>query len=1484
MAINIPRSPISQAATQRRSLLPASEAGQVARTFKYVADTALAVTTDYFDKKAKVDAENFSSNLKTFNEQQERSVQESARMIGMSEQEDPMGREAQLFDLGQTYIDNLKTFVDTEMEGMGPLAKKRLAPQMQKALTDLEKDPSGLMLDLTDSMEKGQIDSIKQRALGDYQEYPTPDLANQIIKDFNELQSFEDRGRISSEELNNLEKYTVNNITNAYGPGVTNQTQLAVDIMSGKFAELPKTMRTDLDSMLLNNLEDFVGSAQADVQNIEFGSFMGPVVPGMGTPTAGFIAYKVPDKSNSEEKISQFINGLMSLGYEAEANQLQISLIKGQAAQATQDQIGHAAARLQNFIMGGVDNPMLTPQMSTAISSLYAKNPEFLMGQQFTSEDLLRFDQAAGGLPGFVIDQINQRIKGHDMNMYEAMYQFMGAGNAFKAADSSSEEFQIKSEVLKRINEYRVLREGVDDPVAAFNALYSEEPKGSGGGGASGAGGVSGPDAVEKTEELLNVIGTDEKYGLHQQTYLLNTTASDRLSFMQTANNPFISLDQKTPIGAQLAYENAKANTEFAENGNILLNGRLDPAKTDPKGTLAWVQDEIIRQLDDNPSYIEGWVQMSKDAKKKYVSGAVLEKDDQGFYKLALDPEQTQETYPGFIPEFYLELDYKNSFTFALSKFEKQFGGVEIRNGEVFFGDKEFDDLSADQAQDVIVQMVTGGMGSTYFDPENVLGRAAETTGKAFAGTAMQLGTEVLEEIEYRAKWLGAFVLSRFADDSEKAFDQLAPKGFEESGPGQYYGPLFLQTVDRIPESTKTGNPVPPFMMVPRFRTMYAQEIAHATREMQNPGSYEITSGIALNPEFSYAFDRLKNVLSTAAAPGQENFLQLLGQEAGLLDDFQTVAMQVANERFQARLKQMIKDNPKVLNEFQVKPNVQSQFYEIFNTNYTVEDWARGQVSLVTEITDTQTIPEILMTSPAVRDVYGRVGEMTDDLVETGNTFLQMLTGRGSKGQKFRKALEDSAVGQLADLPVDFATAARESFDRVDFDSFWDDTMKVVKDVTVGYGELAGDTLKVLAYDMWKQIVEQSPQGELEPDPNTPLYKWTGEILGGAAEGAWATVRTLYYDAPKAMGEAFMRTEAGQQLKPVLEAGEEIIGGAAGLATETLKFPFSVIEDLSEATARRPGETSDMVKLGKALAESTPGQIVIDTSKGFVDLYSQTLQVPYMIMEQWPKAESPEKVTGAVEPLNPTPSLQSRFMGQLRMNVDVRMQNGVEISIPGQAQINQGMLRIVPDNPRHSDLINGQNVEVRINPITPMQDGLGQSVKFGADSLPSIPMTEGGKAFVPESLKSNVEQWKKDNAEFNIMPRKDGAYHPPGYDMDIRNVQRFVSSDQPKAIREISKMLYGSFDAEDKDFLFASGLIQKPKGARKGWYGKYYSKRSQEMLESFGQNPNSELKSMQTGLAQAMPGNSMVFVLGLTNQQFFSLVEDLYAQWESESK
>jgi hypothetical protein len=909
-----------------------------------------------------------------------------------------------------------------------------------------------------------------------------------------------------------------------------------------------------------------------------------------------------------------------------------------------------------------------------------------------------------------------------------------------------------------------------------------------------------------------------------------------------------------------------------------------------------------------------------------------LQRTEKGFYQIALNPKQTnnfnlfsQETYPGFIPGFYLDLNYKNSHTFALSEFEKQFGGVEIRNGEVFFGDKKFSDLSADQAGDAIVQMVTGGMGSTYFDPENLVGRVAETATEGVFGGIAYVATEAWEQVDYELKNRFAWVMSRFAENPDEAYQQMAPRGFQKGARGGDWkvGP----TVDRIPESTATGNPVPPFMMVPRFRTMWEQELRHATREMQNPGSYEITSGILLNEEFSYAFDRLKNVLSTAAAPGQENLAQLNLKRLGLIDDFNTVAMQVANDRFRARLKQMIKDNPDVLNEFQVKPDVQSQFYEIFNTNWTVEDYGKAVVSQVLEINDPGTIPEIgrdvldfldrqtaslayfvnektdqvyealpdriikdpmgkqLLDDPGVQSVFKRAEELIEELPEAGNTFMQMLTGRGPKGQKFRKALEDSAVGQLADLPVDFATAARESFDRVDFDSFWDDTMKVVKDVTVGYGELAGNTLKVLAYDMWKQIVEQSPQGELEPDPNTPLYKWTGEILGGAAEGAWATVRTLYYDAPKAMGEAFMRTEAGQQLKPVLEAGEEIIGGAAGLATETLKFPFSVIEDLSEATARRPGETSNMVKLGKALAESTPGQIVIDTSKGFIDLYSQTLQVPYMIMEQWPKAKpAPERVTGAVEPLNPTPSLQSRFMRQLRMNVDVRMQNGVEISIPGQAQINQGMLRIVPDNPRHSDLINGQNVEVRINPITPMQDGLGQSVKFGADALPSIPMTEGGKAFVPESLESNVEQWKKDNAEFNIMPRKDGAYHPPGYDMDIRNVQRFVSSDQPKAIREISKMLYGSFDAEDKDFLFASGLIQKPKGARKGWYGKYYSKRSQEMLESFGQNPNSELKSMQTGLAQAMPGNSMVFVLGLTNQQFFSLVEDLYAQYESESK
>ena len=56
------------------------------------------------------------------------------------------------------------------------------------------------------------------------------------------------------------------------------------------------------------------------------------------------------------------------------------------------------------------------------------------------------------------------------------------------------------------------------------------------------------------------------------------------------------------------------------------------------------------------------------------------------------------------------------------------------------------------------------------------------------------------------------------------------------------------------------------------------------------------------------------------------------------------------------------------------------------------------------------------------------------------------------------------------------------------------------------------------------------------------------------------------------------------------------------------------------------------------------------------------------------------------------------------------------------------------------------------------------------------------------------------------------------------------------------------------------------------------------MLESYGQNPNAALKTMQTGLSQVMPGNSTVFILGLTNQQFFSLVEDLHNLYEMESK
>jgi len=1521
MAINIPRSPISQAATQRRSLLPAQEASRIAKSFKSVVDTAQEISMDYYDKKAQVEAGNFNSNLKTFSEQQEKSFQDSARSIGMSEQEDPMDREAQLFELGQTYIDNLKTFVDTETENMGPLAKKRLAPQMQKALTNLRKDPSGLMLDLTSSMEKGQIDSIKQRALGDYQEYPTDDLPNQIIKDFNELKAFEDLGRISTEEVKNLEKYTVNNISNAYGLGAKAQTQLAVDIMSGKFNQLPKPMVTDLNSFVLSNLPTFVKKADVHINT---------QVPGQFeiNPQTGNIEYKSPDKSTSEDLIFEFINGLNKLNFTNESNELTVSVATGQASQAFVNSVGQSAASLQNWLMGNGLNPMISPKMSTHISSLYAENPEFQMGQEYSAEDLLKYDQAAGGLPGFVIDQINNRIKQNDIQMFETMYEFMGDAKAFKAADSTSEDFAIEPSVMKRIVEYNTLRKSVPDPVSAFNAHNSEEPKGSGGGGASGPGGVSGSSADERAEELVDIIGENPEFTLNQQTYLVNTIITgDQLSFMQADYNPFITLDKKMPIGALLAWGNLKATTKFVENGNILVNGLLDPEKTDSQGTLAWVQDEIIRQLDANPSKISNWETMPKDTKKTFISGAVLERTEEGFYKIALDPEQTQEIYPTFIEEFYLDLNYKNSMAFRISKHGSGFGSIELQNGVPLHQGKKLSELTAEQAADVVVQGATGGMNEPYFDPQNAAGRVAETALGAVVKVASVAGTEVWEEIEYGVGNLWNLVIANISDDPTETWKNLRSRDFEQGK---------LGSVDRVPEVTVPQDPIPPFLMVPRFRNMYHEIIHTVVNDFQNPGSYEITNGVQLNPTLSRALDRLKNVFTTASPTGQENFLQLILQNAKLSDDFQTVVMDVANKRFQERLKQVIIDDPTVINEFTAPPNVQAQFRETFTTNFSLEDYAKGRISLITSITDTQTIPEIvkdvldladegaavlasfvnektdqvyealpdriikdpliqeplvkqILDDRGVQSVFKRVEQLIEELSETGNTFVQMLTGRGPKGQKFRKTLEDSAVGQLADLPVDFATAAKDSFDSTDFDSFWPDTMKVVEDVTVGYGELAGSTIKVLAYDLWKQIIEQSPKGSLPVDENAPFYKAIGEIVGGAAEGAWSTVRTLYYDAPKAMGKAFMDSQMGKELKPVFDvaeevfdAGSEIAGGAAGLAGETLKFPFALIEDLSEATAKQPPvDTKDKMK---SLTESAFGRIVIDTSKGFIDLYTETLKVPYMILEQWPKTKSPEKVTGAVKPVNPFPSLENRFMGQLRMNVDVRMENGVEISIPGQAQINNGMLRVVPDNPRYSNLLNGQNIEIKINPITPIQDALGQSIQFGSDALPSIPTTKFGKPYVPEDLESNVEQWKKDNADFNTMPRKDGSYYPSNYDMDVRNVQRFVSSNEPKAIREISKMLYASIDSEDKDFLFVSGLIKKPKGARKGWYGKYYTTESQKMLESYGQNPNAALKTMQTGLSQVMPGNSTVFILGLTNQQFFSLVEDLHNLYEMESK
>lgn len=1434
MAINIPRSPISQAATQRRSLLPASEAGQVARTFKYVADTALAVTTDYFDQKAKVDAENFSSNLKTFNEQQERSVQESARMIGMSEQEDPMGREAQLFDLGQTYIDNLKTFVDTEMEGMGPLAKKKLAPQMQKALTDLQKDPSGLMLDLTDSMEKGQFDAINARSKDGYSSFNLSDIPNQVVKDNSVLISMRERGVVSPEQIKNIELESANSIKTAYGlNGVSGVQQYFLDVMGNKFDALPQTMKDRMKADVVFNMDNYTTSIMQNVTQSKLGEFK------LDPRTGGF-GYKPVDMTEDTDKAIQVVDLLKRNNLNEEAQSIATAIITGRKNQASLDGFAMAAAHAENFALGAsVDGPMLTPKQMTQMSNLIMEQDG--MGVRVTDAAMLhRLDRLTpeGGLPAHVVKQLESRLEANDVEAFEVLSQFMGAANSFAYADPTNPDGMLSEKQLQRVLQYQILRKvGENTPIEALNSLNAPKPTS---GKTGGTKTVTG-DQVQKDElTLTTVTESFPDLTTTQQAYIFNKSRSLEHGENTFGDNPFLMDDEKLLASQELNVAEFGSRLDISENGNILIEGKIAPEDRGTGQGLRWVLPSVVRQIEEVNPVINGqeFNLYPDEEKQELLKNSILYKDpDANRYKIFV---QEDTTSPGFLlnngTPVYLELKYQNTAGYKLDQQITSFPIAMNYQGGFFIPERPLADMTPEEKRTAFAAALMGQYYEDfYFDPNNPL-RATERALDAIVTEVPGLIDETLVSFEYMWNDAKAHVISFIAEgDKNEIYRKIKPPKPEEleSQPGPPSVPLMI--------SNET------------LKTEWDKKLRFHADRLSNPDfDYEVAPGVEIDPKIAASWQELKEGLAQVGAPGQQKFTHATLQKMGIYEDFNTVVTNLAAQEMATWIEQQLEENPSLANEWlNQDPSLISGTHQKYNTSGSLK---AANDTVIINATNFDPRPQTIQDD--VQDMlveYGNASVVDDeDILKThkelsernekeSKGFLLDLVPKNLQETPYFRALEDELnhfykwweqSDETAKQAIEQSTGGPTQL----AEEIASDSLNLVTEVGRGFGDMAASTIRVLAYDLWKQIIDQSPKGPLPTDENKPFYDSVGEILGGAGEGAWATVRTLFYDLPVDVGTAVAESQPGQEIKRGVEA----------------------------------------------MAESVPGQIVIDTSKGFIDLVSETFKVPYMIMEQWPKAKpAPERVRGGIKPLNPFPELKDRVMNSMRMNLEVRNQNGVEISVPGRAQLNSGSLRIVPDNPHHTQLFNGQNIDVKLSSITPIQDGLGSSIQFGTDALPMIPVEN---SFSPSGFEKNVEQWKKDNAEFNIMPRKDGEYYSPSYDMDIRNVQRFVSANENQAIHEISKMLYGSFDSEDKDFLFASGLIQKPKGARKGWYGKYYSKRSQEMLESFGQNPNSELKSMQTGLAQAMPGNSMVFVLGLTNQQFFSLVEDLYAQYESESK
>lgn len=883
MAINIPRSPISQAATQRRSLLPASEAGQVARTFGALVNIGIQEVGKYADRESKLEAEQIATELKGYEERASKNLSEQIHELGFNE-----AAPAEVRGLVENYIDDIKSFSEAQLEGTSVLTKKRLQPQIANATKSMRDNLDVSIEDFMDQYEKGQVSGAISRANTGYSGL---DASVQVVKDFEFLTSRVAKGSLNPGQLQNWQQLSISGIANSY-TGSTGPMEYLNDLYdpNGALQGLPGSMLNQMKSSV--NPMKISGSFNTEISSLNSGEI--EIKNGVASFTPG----SDQDREKRRTLLETTLKNLEE-GYGFEVRELRQSLENSYKNQQRMDAAGSEVAKMMNDVVGLSQGGAIQPRRYSktqrdSILSLIASNK---IANQVLADpnraNFQMFTEHFGGIPDLLVERMKQGIDAYDLEVMEEIYQYYPNGHI----NYSGEESLSKTQNNNRV-EYQSLRESGFNPLEAIDYMQLPEKEKT-------------PFTDKETQEISNEIATNigllykRRFGTdlpEEFKGLIQNSAQDLTNLYTyiTFQNPNIAPENRVSHVAQLAMENALNDFVVAGDlGSQVLLPRLSGTNEQNGPNANWIPGQI-------KSYLVG-------------NNTTVDFDDKKVPFNQLTSEQQDEFIDGTIAT---RMPLPNNYRFTLSDGHSFM--LELNYGEspLKVLQSSLDSLNAGEDVDTEAE-ATEFLAEQIFGSEN-RGFAVDTFGQIFEDISSAPISGVSNFFSQLSSFIGMGV-----DASQAAIEAALAEGDFTDNFRDIMNPRLVQRMlENLAEPPVT---LPVFMNDPEYRERFSEILTSVSKQMNNEDfeAIELSSGLSMDPGIQKAFRELKSVMRMRV-PGAMRSLPFIRS-------YENVAASIATDILRNEFELELAKDPslanRLINAGKVSPLVES--YDDFIKKYT---------------------------------------------------------------------------------------------------------------------------------------------------------------------------------------------------------------------------------------------------------------------------------------------------------------------------------------------------------------------------------------------------------------------------------------------------------------------------------------------------------------------------------------------------------------------